>query len=81
MPNELPQVIWESEHKGGTRFRIVRSHRANARVGDEAFDHTLEASRSDEVDAMGVRVWRNSDECKQAVVEVLLAALLRELPS
>lgn len=81
MPNELPRVIWESEHKGGTRFRIVRSHRANARVGDEAFDHTLETSMSDDVDAMGVRVWRNNGECQQVVAQVLMAALLRELPS
>lgn len=77
MPTELPKVIWESEHAGGTRFRIVRW----IPTGLRSVAHTLEMSCPDDVDALGVRRWAEADQCRQAVVEVLLAALLRELPS
>ena len=76
MPNELPQVIWESEHECGTRFRIVRRRRS----GLLHTEHVLEESMKEDVDAMGSRTWQEAS-ISSATVETLLAALLRELPS
>lgn len=81
MGTDQPQVIWESEHAEGMLFRIVRRPTlAQPRVPPARVEHVLEQSGKADVDAMGVRTWSKATPT-YALTDVLMAALLRELPS